>query len=133
MHFRYLLTILLLISFIINSIAQSKEQYSRLGRRQATWGWIVAGTVPVFTTLAFVVDEPEPRGYVTYDSNISNRTSMFIFAGTAAVVSTVLFVASSKNKKKAASMVMDQRSLIGVYASNGNVRTQTTFSVRIPF
>lgn len=96
---------ILLLSLLSEHVSgQSKDHYLKLGKRQNTWGWIVAGTVPVFITAGLLIKEHEHTGYFEPPQVLSDRAQLFISAGTAAVISGILFAASSKNKKHALQM-----------------------------
>lgn len=85
----------------------SKQDYLKKSKRQKTAAWILMGVGVLSTSLGSV--RTNPNGYWGGPEDNSNTNStVFLVTGLAAIGTSIpFFIASSKNKKKAASFSLN--------------------------
>lgn len=120
----------LLIAF--NCFCQSVEStdYLKKSKKQKTAAWVLLGVGVLSTALGSV--QTNPTGYWGGETTHSNNTVLLI-VGAAAIGSSIpLFIAASKNKKKAMSVSLKTENM-RLMNKNYSIYTKTIPSLSLTF
>jgi len=107
----------------------TKQDYLQKSKKQKTAAWILLGGGLLSSALGSVRTNPD--GIWGGDASNSNQT-VFLVTGVIAISASIpLFIASSKNKKKAASLSFKNEPIPRIQRNNLVNRNMTTLTLKI--